>query len=62
MDLTDLSIHDVLHDIKTTLEIDLSLIIEMPPGAGRTTHVPLSLLDRNWLANARVTAQGASDC
>jgi ATP-dependent helicase HrpB len=29
------------------------LVLEAPPGAGKTTQVPLALLDADWLAGAR---------
>ena len=44
-----LPIHEVLDDIKTTLSNKSTLILEAPPGAGKSTVVPISLLDENWL-------------
>ena len=49
MNLPDLPINDVLNDIKTTLQNELDLVIEAPPGAGKTTQVPLALLDQSWI-------------
>jgi ATP-dependent helicase HrpB len=44
-----LPIHDVLEDIKTTLNTNSTLILEAPPGAGKSTVVPISLLSQPWL-------------
>ncbi|MBO6655297.1 MAG: ATP-dependent helicase HrpB [Pseudomonadales bacterium] len=54
MNLPDLPINDVLGDIKSTLDGELSLIIEAPPGAGKTTQVPLALMDEDWLGYNRI--------
>jgi len=47
--MKNLPIHAVLDDIKTTLESNSTLILEAPPGAGKSTVVPISLLDESWL-------------
>ena len=44
-----LPIHDVLEHIKHTLNHNCTLILEAPPGAGKSTVVPISLLDEEWL-------------
>ena len=54
MNLPDLPINDVLNDIKTELQNELSLVIEAPPGAGKTTQVPLALLEQSWLGHNKV--------
>ena len=40
-----LPIHDVLKDIQDTLKNSNTLILQAPPGAGKSTVVPISLLD-----------------
>ena len=49
--MKNLPIYDVLDDIKTTLNTESALILEAPPGAGKSTVVPISLLDESWLGN-----------
>lgn len=49
-----LPIHDVLDEILTALDARDELVIEAPPGAGKTTVVPLSLLGAEWLAERRI--------
>ena len=43
-----LPIHDVLDDIRQSLSIKPNLLLEAPPGAGKTTMVPLALLNEVW--------------
>ena len=47
--MTDLPINAVLDDIKNSLNSNKTLILQAPPGAGKSTRVPLSLLDSPWL-------------
>lgn len=47
-------IADVLTDILTTLAARTRLVLEAPPGAGKTTQVPLALLDAAWLAGQKI--------
>jgi ATP-dependent helicase HrpB len=49
-----LPIHAVIDEIKTTLQLHNRLILQAPPGAGKTTAVPLSLLDEPWLHNKQI--------
>lgn len=49
--MKNLPIYDVLDDIKTTLTNNSTLILEAPPGAGKSTVVPISLLNESWLGN-----------
>jgi len=54
MNFPDLPINDVLADIKTALQHETGLIIEAPPGAGKTTIVPLALMDQPWLGYRKI--------
>ncbi len=47
-------IHTCLPDIKTVLSRQTRLVLEAPPGAGKTTQVPLALLDQGWLADKKI--------
>ena len=46
---TDLPIQQVLQGICSTLASKHELVLEAPPGAGKTTIVPLALLQEPWL-------------
>lgn len=47
-------IASLLPDIQASLAAHPRLVLEAPPGAGKTTQVPLALLDAPWLAGRRI--------
>ncbi|HEX6559387.1 MAG TPA: ATP-dependent helicase HrpB [Longimicrobiales bacterium] len=49
-----LPIDDVLPEVVTTLSGHKGLVLQAPPGAGKTTRVPLALLSAGWLQDRRV--------
>lgn len=49
-----LPIHAVLDDLKAALAGSDAVVLAAPPGAGKTTVVPLALLDQPWLAGAKI--------
>ncbi len=49
-----LPINEVLADIQSALISNQRLVLQAPPGAGKTTAVPLSLLDQPWLKNKQI--------
>jgi len=49
--MKNLPINEVLEDIKKTLHVNSKLILQAPPGAGKSTVVPISLLDEAWLGD-----------
>jgi ATP-dependent helicase HrpB len=49
-----LPIHAVLDDLKAALAASDAVVLAAPPGAGKTTVVPLALLDQPWLAGLKV--------
>ncbi|HEX8472300.1 MAG TPA: ATP-dependent helicase HrpB [Brevundimonas sp.] len=49
-----LPIHAVLDDLKAALAGSDAVVLAAPPGAGKTTVVPLALLDQPWLAGMKV--------
>ncbi len=51
---TDLPIEDVLPEITAALSGGTSAVLVAPPGAGKTTRVPLALLDAPWLADRKI--------
>ena len=52
--LPHLPIDDVLQELRAALAIRSSVVLQAPPGAGKTTRVPLALLDEGWLASRRI--------
>jgi ATP-dependent helicase HrpB len=44
----------LLPDIRAALAAHPRLVLEAPPGAGKTTQVPLALLDAAWLAGQKI--------
>ena len=49
--MTNLPIHEVLEDLKNSLNANSTLILQAPPGAGKSTVVPISLLGEAWLGD-----------
>ena len=47
-------IAEVLPDIRAHLAAHPRLVLEAPPGAGKTTQVPLALLDAPWLESRKI--------
>ena len=47
-------IHDLLPAIRESLAVHPRLVLEAPPGAGKTTQVPLALLDAPWLDGRQI--------
>jgi len=51
---TPLPIDAVLDDLARTLTDANAAVLVAPPGAGKTTRVPLALLDAPWLQNKKI--------
>jgi ATP-dependent helicase HrpB len=49
---TDLPIEPLIPEIVAALASGPNLVLEAPPGAGKTTRVPLALLDADWAAGS----------
>ena len=49
-----LPIHAVLEPLKAALSTTNAVVLAAPPGAGKTTVVPLVLLDQPWLGDQKV--------
>lgn len=50
----NLPIDDVIDDIKAALAQSSNLILIAAPGAGKTTRVPLALLNEDWLEGKKI--------
>jgi ATP-dependent helicase HrpB len=44
----------LLPEVRASLAAHPRLVLEAPPGAGKTTQVPLALLDADWLGDRRI--------
>jgi ATP-dependent helicase HrpB len=51
---TPLPIDAVLDQLSATLEGHNAAVLVAPPGAGKTTRVPLALLDASWARNKKI--------
>lgn len=51
---TPLPIDAVLDDLSRTLEANNAAVLVAPPGAGKTTRVPLALLDAPWAGDKKI--------
>ena len=51
---TSLPIDRHLNRIKSVLQKNPAAVVQAPPGAGKTTRVPLALLDEPWLAGKKI--------
>jgi ATP-dependent helicase HrpB len=51
---TSLPIDAVLDELSATLEKNNAAVLVAPPGAGKTTRVPLALLDVPWARNKKI--------
>ncbi|MFT4519046.1 MAG: ATP-dependent helicase HrpB [Halioglobus sp.] len=49
-----LPISEVLDQIKLALSVGDEAVLQAPPGAGKTTIVPLALLDESWLYGRKI--------
>jgi len=64
-----LPIDAVLPDLATALSTRSNAVLVAPPGAGKTTRVPLALLDESWVKDGklivleprRIAARAAAD-
>jgi ATP-dependent helicase HrpB len=49
-----LPINQIIPDLLQTLELEPTVLLQAPPGAGKTTRVPLALLEATWRQGRRI--------
>ena len=49
-----LPINQIIPDLLQTLESKTTVLLQAPPGAGKTTRVPLALLEEKWRQGRRI--------
>lgn len=54
MSSENLPINDVLDELKQALELNDQVVLQAPPGAGKTTLVPLALMGASWLGHSKI--------
>ncbi len=50
----DFPIQEIISELKTTLKKQNVIILQAPPGAGKSTVLPLELLNEPWLADKKI--------
>ena len=51
---TSLPVEDCLDTLRQALQTRNEAVLEAPPGAGKTTLVPIALLDEPWLGDKKI--------
>jgi ATP-dependent RNA helicase HrpB len=49
-----LPINNIIPDLLNTLESQTTILLQAPPGAGKTTRVPLALMDAPWREGRKI--------
>lgn len=50
----DLPINEIIHDLKVKLEKESVIILQATPGAGKSTVLPIQLLNEKWLEGKKI--------
>ena len=51
---TDLPINQIIPQLKVALEKEPVIILQAPPGAGKSTILPLEIMNEKWLAGKKI--------
>jgi ATP-dependent helicase HrpB len=49
-----LEIEEIIPQLKSVLETFPAVVVQAPPGSGKTTRIPIALLDASWLAGQKI--------
>ncbi len=52
--MSALPVDEILPQLRALLEAHPAVVLQAPPGAGKTTRVPMALRDAPWLGNRRI--------
>lgn len=52
--MSKLPIDEVLPDLQKALRVNTNAVLIAPPGAGKTTRIPLALLEEEWLMGKKI--------
>lgn len=52
--MAELPIHAAIAELKAALHAHRSVVLQAPPGAGKSTVVPLELLGESWMSGRRI--------
>ena len=52
--MDSLPIDEILPELKATLGSQVNAVLVAPPGSGKTTRIPLALLEEEWLKGQRI--------
>ena len=55
--MDSLPVDDALPRLKAALSANTAVVLVAPPGAGKTTRVPLALLDAPWIGGGKIVMQ-----
>ncbi|MGK2944016.1 MAG: hypothetical protein ACSLFC_04675, partial [Desulfuromonadales bacterium] len=53
-DTLQLPVEAIMPELKRALATARTVVLQAPPGSGKTTRVPLALLGTPWLADRRI--------
>ncbi len=53
-EVSHLPIYEVLYQLKLRMNVVNEVVLQAAPGAGKTTVVPLAMLDQDWLGNRKI--------
>ena len=54
MSISDFPINEIIPNLRSKLEKEPVIILQAPPGAGKSTILPLELLNEKWLGDKKI--------
>lgn len=51
---SNLPIYEIIPNLRDALDFNISAVLQAPPGAGKTTAVPLELIKESWLKGKKI--------
>jgi ATP-dependent helicase HrpB len=50
----DLPVREIIQEVRQHLSCENTLIVSAPAGAGKSTLIPLALMDESWLKGKKI--------